>query len=150
MIFYVNSVLHPCPDLEVCWKAGHLLKRFIEAARPDGERAVLLAAGGLSHWLAVPGEGRVNEAWDQAFMQALVDGRGESLTVLTPEAIEAEAGNGGLEVAASPWPALCRGRGARSSTTNPSLPGPAAWADWPCTSEAGAGGLPPARIRAVR
>ena len=104
VIFYVNSVLHPCPSLDVCWKAGVLLKRFIEEMRPQGERAALLAAGGLSHWLAVPGEGRVNEAWDRAFLQTLVEGRGESLTALTPEAIEADAGNGGLEVAA--WVAM--------------------------------------------
>ena len=104
VIFYVNSVLHPCPDLAACWRAGGLLKRFIEEMRPEGERAALLAGGGLSHWLAVPGEGRVNAVWDRAFMQTLVEGRGESLTVLTTEAIEADAGNGGLEVCA--WIAM--------------------------------------------
>jgi protocatechuate 4,5-dioxygenase beta chain/2'-aminobiphenyl-2,3-diol 1,2-dioxygenase large subunit len=98
--FYVNSVLHPCPEPAQCWRAGGLLKRFIEEVRPAGERVALLAGGGLSHWLAMPGEGRVNAAWDRAFMQTLVEGRGEALAAFTAEGIEAEAGNGGLEVSA--------------------------------------------------
>ena len=103
-IFYVNSVLEPSPTPERCWTAGALLKRFVEQARPEGERVVLLAGGGLSHWLAVPGEGRVNEAWDRWFMDTLVSGQGEELTHLTNAEILEAAGNGGLEVAA--WIAM--------------------------------------------
>jgi 2'-aminobiphenyl-2,3-diol 1,2-dioxygenase large subunit len=103
-VFYVNSVLDPSPAPQVCWTAGALLKRFVEQRRPEGERVALLAGGGLSHWLAVPEEGRVNEAWDRWFMNTLVSGHAEELTRLTNAEILEAAGNGGLEVAA--WIAM--------------------------------------------
>jgi protocatechuate 4,5-dioxygenase beta chain/2'-aminobiphenyl-2,3-diol 1,2-dioxygenase large subunit len=103
-LFYVNSVLDPSPSPVACWTAGGLLKRFVEQSRPADERVVLLAGGGLSHWLAVPQEGRVNEPWDRWFMSTLVSGHGEELTHLTNAEILEAAGNGGLEVAA--WIAM--------------------------------------------
>ena len=103
-VFYVNSVLDPSPEPARCWNAGALLKRFVEQVRPADERVVLLAGGGLSHWLAVPQEGRVNEPWDRWFMNTLVSGYGEELTHLTNVEILEAAGNGGLEVAA--WIAM--------------------------------------------
>ena len=70
----------------------------------DSTRVALLAGGGLSHWLGVPEEGRVNDAWDRWFMDMLSEGRGDGLSKLTNEQILADAGNGGLEVNA--WIAL--------------------------------------------
>ena len=81
-----------------------------------GERVALLAGGGLSHWLGVPQEGQVNEAWDRWFMEVLAQGRGCGLAKLTNEQILSDAGNGGLEVNA--WIAVA---GAVSTATGECL-----------------------------
>ena len=97
-LLYVNSVLEPSPTPQACWNLGGLLKSYVEDVRPADERIALLAGGGLSHWLGVPEEGRVNESWDRWFMDTLATGQGASLAALSNEQILADAGNGGLEV----------------------------------------------------
>jgi len=97
---YVNTVFDPAPSSADSWRLGEALRAFAEH---EG-RVVLLAGGGLSHWLGVPEEGRVNEAWDQAFLNDLLGGRGKALAALTNAEILRDAGNGGLEVNA--WIAL--------------------------------------------
>lgn len=99
-LLYVNSVLEPSPSPQTCWNLGGLIKSYVEDVRPADERIALLAGGGLSHWLGVPEEGRVNIAWDEAFIEAMIGGRGAELAGLTNDHILSEAGNGGLEVAA--------------------------------------------------
>lgn len=103
-LLYVNSVLDPAPEPAACWTLGAVLKRYVEEIRPTGERAALLAGGGLSHWLGVPEEGRVNAAWDAWFMDLMITGRGAELAHLSNASILDDAGNGGLEVSA--WIAL--------------------------------------------
>jgi protocatechuate 4,5-dioxygenase beta chain/2'-aminobiphenyl-2,3-diol 1,2-dioxygenase large subunit len=101
---YVNTVYTPAPTPEESWRLGGLLHAYIENVCNDDVRVALLAGGGLSHWLGVPEEGRVNETWDRWFMETLAAGRGEALSKLTNEQILNDAGNGGLEVNA--WIAL--------------------------------------------
>lgn len=101
---YVNTVYTPAPTPEESWKLGELLRTYvIEHCKAD-ERVALLAGGGLSHWLGVPEEGWVNEAWDRWFIDVLARGQGADLAKLTNEQILADAGNGGLEV--NSWIAL--------------------------------------------
>jgi protocatechuate 4,5-dioxygenase beta chain/2'-aminobiphenyl-2,3-diol 1,2-dioxygenase large subunit len=95
---YVNTVYTPAPTPEQSWRLGELLREYIENVCDEGARVVLLAGGGLSHWLGVPQEGQVNEAWDRWFMDVLAQGRGSGLAKLTNEQILSDAGNGGLEV----------------------------------------------------
>lgn len=101
---YVNTVYTPAPEPEESWRLGELLREYIQDACKDDVRVTLLAGGGLSHWLGVPEEGRVNETWDRWFLDMLASGRGAGLSKLTNEQILADAGNGGLEVNA--WIAL--------------------------------------------
>jgi protocatechuate 4,5-dioxygenase beta chain/2'-aminobiphenyl-2,3-diol 1,2-dioxygenase large subunit len=75
-----------------------LLRSYIAEYCESDERVVLLAGGGLSHWLGVPEEGQVNEKWDRWFMEMLATNQGSSLARLSNEQILADAGNGGLEV----------------------------------------------------
>lgn len=100
---YVNAVFYPDPSPAACLALGEALATVL-AARPGSERVVLLAAGGLSHWVGMAREGEVIEEWDRMVLAAMSEGRGAELADLTSEAIMAEAGNGGLEVGA--WIAL--------------------------------------------
>lgn len=95
---YVNTVYTPGPTPQESWRLGELLRAYVAEYCKVGERVALLAGGGLSHWLGVPEEGRVNETWDRWFMSMLATGQGLKLSTLSNEQILADAGNGGLEV----------------------------------------------------
>ncbi|MFC4310547.1 protocatechuate 3,4-dioxygenase [Steroidobacter flavus] len=95
---YVNTVYTPGPTPQESWRLGELLRAYVAEYCKAEERVALLAGGGLSHWLGVPEEGRVNETWDRWFMKMLATGQGLSLAKLSNEQILIDAGNGGLEV----------------------------------------------------
>jgi protocatechuate 4,5-dioxygenase beta chain/2'-aminobiphenyl-2,3-diol 1,2-dioxygenase large subunit len=101
---YVNTVYTPGPTPQQSWRLGELLRAYVAEHCKAEERVVLLAGGGLSHWLGVPEEGRVNENWDRWFMSLLASGQGLKLSTLSNEQILVDAGNGGLEV--NSWIAL--------------------------------------------
>ncbi len=101
---YINMVFDPAPPPAQAWALGRMLGDYIREARPPAERIVVMAGGGLSHWIGVPEEGQVNETWDEAFLRILEEGRHEELAALDNANIRKEAGNGGLEV--SSWIAL--------------------------------------------
>lgn len=95
---YVNTVYTPAPTPQESWRLGELLGAYVAEYCKADERVVLLAGGGLSHWLGVPEEGRVNEQWDRWFMDMLATRQGSSLARLSNQQILMDAGNGGLEV----------------------------------------------------
>jgi protocatechuate 4,5-dioxygenase beta chain/2'-aminobiphenyl-2,3-diol 1,2-dioxygenase large subunit len=97
---YVNSVMTPPPSCRRSFGLGRVIRDYVATVRPDGERVAIVGAGGLSHWICMPGEGQVNTAWDRRIMDTIVGGRAAELAALTREAILAEGGNGGLEIAA--------------------------------------------------
>ncbi|MBZ6377159.1 protocatechuate 3,4-dioxygenase [Pacificimonas flava] len=101
---YVNTVFYPHPTPAESYRLGGVLRDFVGAGRPQGEKVVLLAGGGLSHWVGMPQEGVINETWDRAFLGDVLAGRGQALAGLDNSEILEVAGNGGLEVAA--WIAL--------------------------------------------
>ena len=78
------------------WALGGVLRDFITRERV--ERVVVLGAGGLSHWLCEPEQGRVNDAFDRMVIGKIVSGRGRELAGLTSEEIRRDAGRSGLEV----------------------------------------------------
>jgi aromatic ring-opening dioxygenase catalytic subunit (LigB family) len=104
---YVNAAIDPVPSPARCWALGGVLRAMVEERRPAGERAVVVATGGLSHWLCDPQEGRVNEAFDRDVIGRLVSGRGAELARLTQATILEQAGNGGLELTAWLFAAGC-------------------------------------------
>ena len=58
----------------------------------------MIGAGGLSHWLNVPGMGTVNRDFDRRVIDALASGRGEELASLSIGEIVDQGGNGGAEI----------------------------------------------------
>jgi aromatic ring-opening dioxygenase catalytic subunit (LigB family) len=95
---FVNCNFSPPPSPARCFELGRTLRAMVETERPAKERTVVIGAGGLSHWLCRAEEGKVNERFDRDFIERLISGRGEEIAALSAEAIEAEAGNGGLEL----------------------------------------------------
>jgi 2'-aminobiphenyl-2,3-diol 1,2-dioxygenase, large subunit len=95
--FYINVANDIPPTPARVWALGGVLRAFVARERP-AERVVVLGAGGLSHWLCEPEQGRVNEAFDRMVIGKLVSGRAHELAALTSEQIRSDAGRSGLEV----------------------------------------------------
>src|SRR5690606_12350751 len=51
---YINMVYDPAPSPAQAWALGQALRDYIHEVRPQAERVVILAGGGLSHWIGVP------------------------------------------------------------------------------------------------
>lgn len=92
----VNGVNPPWPTPKRCYDFGRMLRRAIEA-QSQAQRVVVLATGGLSHWVGLPESGNVNEEFDKDFIARITDGDPAALTALTDEEINA-AGNGAHEI----------------------------------------------------
>ncbi len=92
-----NCVAPPLPPPGRSWALGAFVREFV-ARRPAGERVALLGTGGLSHWIGVPGHGRINPAFDQRILGWIREGRGEAVAALSTDAIERDGGNGGQEI----------------------------------------------------
>ncbi|MDR3513382.1 MAG: hypothetical protein P4L73_17225 [Caulobacteraceae bacterium] len=97
---YINANMPTPPSPGRCYRLGGVLKEFVEAERPADERVVVLGAGGLSHWLCLPEQGRVASAFDEDFIARMISGRASELAALSAEDILNASGNGGLELTA--------------------------------------------------
>src|SRR5690606_20326821 len=89
--------MEPVPLPNRCWSLGRVLAGYV-GSRPQHERVVVLATGGLSHWIFTPEMGRVNESFDRECLSKLAAGQAGTLAQLSAEAIRERAGNGGLEL----------------------------------------------------
>jgi len=104
---YLNAAIDPVPSPSRCWALGGVMQEMVATARPQSERVAVVAAGGLSHWLCDPQQGRVNSDFDRMIMTTLVAGKGEDLIRLTQETILEQGGNGALELIAWIFMAGC-------------------------------------------
>ncbi len=66
----VNMVRHPIPTSERLWALGEAIARAVQA-RPDEERVLVVATGGMSHQISGARFGIANEALDQFFLDRL-------------------------------------------------------------------------------
>jgi hypothetical protein len=112
---YINANMPVPPSPGRCYRLGGVLKDYVETERPAEERVVVVGTGGLSHWLCLPEQGRVAEAFDEDFIARIAAGRAAELAALTSDEILDASGNGGLELTA--WlfmaGAVPQGRGER-------------------------------------
>lgn len=83
------------PSPRRCYKLGQVLAKYIGTR---SERVAVIGCGGLSHWPGRPEMGRINEAFDQEFLELLSRGEGKRTADWSNEFIEENAGNGGLEI----------------------------------------------------
>jgi aromatic ring-opening dioxygenase catalytic subunit (LigB family) len=97
---YINSNMPVPPSPKRCYRLGGVLKEMVETVRPAGERVVVVGAGGLSHWLCLPEQGRVAVDFDEDFIARMISGRAYELAEYDAEHILRESGNGGLELTA--------------------------------------------------
>ena len=88
----VNDFVQPMPSPRRIYQLGQLIRRFV-GSRPKGERVALLGTGGLSHWVGLPEQGRVNPELDVEFLETAAQGRCESRAEWTNEEFS-RGGNG--------------------------------------------------------
>ena len=91
----INTLTPPMPTPKRCFQLGRVLGQALEQ---QAKRIALIATGGLSHW---PGEakmGKINVAFDEQFLQILIDGKRVPLAEYSHAQIDKEAGSGGHEI----------------------------------------------------
>ncbi len=91
----INCQGPPLIPLKRCWAFGRALRRACDRAP---ERIAVIGTGGISHWPATPDSGKINEAWDRAFLEKFLANRREELLAYTDETTYREAGQGGFEI----------------------------------------------------
>lgn len=91
----INCQGPPLTPLHRAWTFGEALRR---AADSVPERIAIVATGGISHWPATPDSGRINEAWDRAFLDKWLANDREAMLDYTDEDTYREAGQGGFEI----------------------------------------------------
>jgi protocatechuate 4,5-dioxygenase beta chain len=91
----INTVQHPIPSPNRCYRLGQALGRAI-ASYPRDLRVVLVATGGLSHQLDGTRAGFINRAFDEFCLEKIVDSP-EELTHYSSIELVREAGAQGAE-----------------------------------------------------
>jgi aromatic ring-opening dioxygenase catalytic subunit (LigB family) len=92
----VNCVQPPMPTMRRCVEWGRMLRRAIGTCSAV-KRVALLATGGISHDVATPRMGFVNEEFDREFLRLLRDKADEPLIRFCTDHVN-EAGNGAEEI----------------------------------------------------
>ena len=92
----VNCVQPPLPTMQRSLQWGRLLRRAVESFE-GRERIAILATGGISHDIATPRMGQVNEAFDREFLRLLAANDDAALVRFATEHVN-EAGNGAEEI----------------------------------------------------
>ena len=91
-----NCVQPPMPPMRRCHQFGRWLGKALREYN-GLERIAVLATGGISHDLATPRMGMVNEAFDRSFLSHLEKGDAEAAVKFSAEHVH-EAGNGAEEI----------------------------------------------------
>jgi aromatic ring-opening dioxygenase catalytic subunit (LigB family) len=92
----INCVQPPLPAMRRCHAFGQWLGRALRAY-PDLERVAILATGGISHDLATPRMGMVNEAFDRELLRLFEAGDEDGAIRFATDHVH-EAGNGAEEI----------------------------------------------------
>lgn len=91
----INCQGPPLTPLHRAWALGEAIRH---AADKQSERIAVIGTGGISHWPATPDSGKINEAWDRAFLAQWAAQDKSGMLSYSDEATYAEAGQGGFEI----------------------------------------------------
>jgi aromatic ring-opening dioxygenase catalytic subunit (LigB family) len=91
----INCVQPPMPTMRRCLEWGRMLGRAIGSGQVG--RVALLATGGISHDVATPRMGFVNESFDREFLRLMQAEDDEALVRFCTDHVN-EAGNGAEEI----------------------------------------------------
>jgi aromatic ring-opening dioxygenase catalytic subunit (LigB family) len=91
----INCQGPPLTPLHRAWAFGEALRRACDALP---ERIALIGTGGISHWPATPDSGKINEAWDRAFLERLMRQDRQALLGYDDTDTYRDAGQGGFEI----------------------------------------------------
>jgi aromatic ring-opening dioxygenase catalytic subunit (LigB family) len=91
----INCQGPPLAPLHRAWALGEALRRGADAVP---ERIAVVGTGGISHWPATPDSGKINEAWDRAFLTRWQANDKQALLSYTDAATYRDAGQGGFEI----------------------------------------------------
>ena len=92
----INTVQHPLPTPQRCFKLGRALGRAIESYAKD-LRVLILGTGGLSHQLDGRRAGFINKEFDLICLEKIADDP-QTLALLSIRDLVAEAGTQGVEL----------------------------------------------------
>ncbi|MGE0114424.1 MAG: hypothetical protein AB7T07_06035 [Steroidobacteraceae bacterium] len=93
-----NTLMGQPPTPARCYALGKRLGEYIENVRPAYEKVVVIGTGGLSHWVAVEGQGTVNFDYDQRIFDLFASGKAEEISKLSTAEVLRNLGNGGMEI----------------------------------------------------
>ena len=91
----INCQGPPLTPLHRTWAFGKALRRAIDAAP---EKIALVGTGGVSHWPATPDSGKINEPWDQSFLEKWAANDKDAMLAYSDEECYAEGGQGAFEI----------------------------------------------------
>jgi protocatechuate 4,5-dioxygenase, beta chain len=94
--FAVNVVLYPPPSGRRCFELGKALRRAVDSFDEDLNVQVW-GTGGMSHQLQGPRAGLINQPWDNAFLDRLIEDP-EGLSQVPHIEYVREAGSEGIEL----------------------------------------------------
>ncbi len=94
----INCQAPPLTPLHRVWEFGRALRRAIDKSP---ERIALVSTGGTSHWPCTPDSGRINLAWDQEFLERVLNTRKDKLLSYVDSKTYASAGQGAFEMRTS-------------------------------------------------
>ncbi|WP_374561750.1 class III extradiol dioxygenase subunit beta [Ideonella sp.] len=94
--FAVNVVQYPVPSGRRCFMLGQAIRRAVESFDTD-LKVQIWGTGGMSHQLQGARAGLINRAWDNAFLDRLIDDP-EGLSRMPHIDYVREAGSEGIEL----------------------------------------------------
>src|SRR5207302_6744701 len=94
--FPVNVVLYPPPSGRRCYELGKAIRRAVDSFDSD-LNVQIWGTGGMSHQLQGPRAGLINQAWDQRFIERLINAP-EALSRMPHLEYVREAGSEGIEL----------------------------------------------------
>jgi len=91
----INCQGPPLTPLARAWAFGAALRQACDSVP---ERIALIGTGGISHWPASPDSGKINEAFDRAFVDRWCRNDKAALLSYSDAETYREAGQGGFEI----------------------------------------------------